>query len=161
MILKSKHIVILIAAVTLVSCDKSRVFDDFHSVGSAWHRDSIVNYNLPKLDTTKSYDLFVNLRTSNKYPFSNLFLIVALEQPDGMTKVDTLEYQMAEPDGTMLGNGFSDIKESKLYYKEKMKFKTGKYRVQIKQAVRETGKVDGLQELPGITEVGFRIESLE
>lgn len=161
MILKSKHIVILIAAVTLVSCDKSRVFDDFHSVGSAWHRDSIVSYNLPKLDTTKSYDLFVNLRTSNKYPFSNLFLIVALEQPDGMTKVDTLEYQMAEPDGTMLGNGFSDIKESKLYYKEKMKFKTGKYRVQIKQAVRETGKVDGLQELPGITEVGFRIESLE
>ncbi|WP_318641598.1 gliding motility lipoprotein GldH [Flavobacterium ardleyense] len=161
MILKSKHIVILIAAVTLVSCDKSRVFDDFHSVGSAWHRDSIVSYNLPKLDTTKSYDLFVNLRTSNKYPFSNLFLIVALEQPDGMTKVDTLEYQMAEPDGTMLGNGFSDIKESKLYYKEKMKFKSGKYRVQIKQAVRETGKVDGLQELPGITEVGFRIESLE
>ena len=161
MILKSKHIVILIAAVTLVSCDKSRVFDDFHSVGSAWHRDSIVSYNLPKLDTTKSYDLYVNLRTSNKYPFSNLFLIVALEQPDGMTKVDTLEYQMAEPDGTMLGNGFSDIKESKLYYKEKMKFKSGKYRVQIKQAVRETGKVDGLQELPGITEVGFRIESLE
>lgn len=161
MILKSKHIVILIAAVTLVSCDKSRVFDDFHSVGSAWHRDSIVSYNLPKLDTTKSYDLFVNLRTSNKYPFSNLFLIVALEQPDGMTKVDTLEYQMAEPDGTMLGNGFSDIKESKLYYKEKMKFKSGKYRVQIKQAVRETGKVDGLQALPGITEVGFRIESLE
>ena len=161
MILKSKHIVTLIAAVTLVSCDKSRVFDDFHSVGSAWHHDSIVSYNLPKLDTTKSYDLFVNLRTSNKYPFSNLFLIVALEQPDGMTKVDTLEYQMAEPDGTMLGNGFSDIKESKLYYKEKMKFKSGKYRVQIKQAVRETGKVDGLQELPGITEVGFRIESLE
>lgn len=161
MFLKSKYIVILIAALSLVSCDKSREFDDFHSVGKAWHRDSIVTYTLPALDTAKSYNLFVNLRTTNKYPFSNLFLIVALEQPDGMTKVDTLEYQMAEPDGTMLGNGFSDIKESKLYYKEKMKFKSGKYKVQIKQAVRETGKVDGLQELPGITEVGFRIESLE
>ena len=161
MILKSKYVVILIAALTFVSCDKSRVFDDFHSVGSAWHRDSIVSYNLPTLDTTKSYNLFVNLRTNNKYPFSNLFLIVALEQPDGMTKVDTLEYQMAEPNGSMLGNGFSDIKESKLYYKEKMKFKQGKYRIQIKQAVRETGKVNGLTELPGITEVGFRIESLQ
>ncbi len=161
MILKSKYIVVLIAAMAFVSCDKNHVFDDFHSVGSAWHRDSIVTYNLPKLDTTKSYDLFVNLRTNNKYPFSNLFLIVALEQPDGMTKVDTLEYQMSEPDGTMLGNGFSDIKESKLYYKEKIKFNQGKYRVQIKQAVRETGKVNGLTELPGITEVGFRIESLE
>ncbi len=161
MILKSKYIVILFAAMTFASCDKNHVFDDFHSVGNAWHRDSIVTYNLPKLDTAKTYDLFVNLRTNNKYPFSNLFLIVALEQPDGMTKVDTLEYQMAEPDGSMLGNGFSDIKESKLYYKEKMKFGQGKYKVLIKQAVRETGKVDGLQELPGITEVGFRIESVE
>lgn len=161
MTLKSNFIVVLIAAMTFVSCDKNHVFDDFHSVGSAWHRDSIVSYNLPKLDTTKTYDLFVNLRTNNKYPFSNLFLIVALEQPDGMTKVDTLEYQMAEADGTMLGNGFSDIKESKLYYKEKMKFNAGKYKVQIKQAVRETGKVNGVQELPGITEVGFRIESVE
>ena len=161
MTLKSKYIVILIAAVTFVSCDKNYVFDDFHSVGTAWHRDSVVTYNLPKLDTTKSYNLFVNLRTNNKYPFSNLFLIVALEQPDGMTKVDTLEYLMADTDGSMLGNGFSDIKESKLYYKEKVKFNTGKYKVQIKQAVRETGKVSGVQELPGITEVGFRIESLE
>ena len=161
MILKSKYIVILFAAMTFVSCDKNHVFDDFHSVGNAWHRDSIVTYNLPKLDTTKTYDLFVNLRTNNKYPFSNLFLIVALEQPDGMTKVDTLEYQMADADGSMLGNGFSDIKESKLYYKEKMKFGQGKYKVLIKQAVRETGKVDGLQELPGITEVGFRIESVQ
>jgi hypothetical protein len=25
---------------------------------------------------------------------------------NGFTKVDTLEYQMAEPDGTLLGNGF-------------------------------------------------------
>lgn len=161
MMLQSKYIVILIAALTFVSCDKNHVFDDFHSVGSAWHRDSIVSYNLPKLDTTKSYNLFVNLRTNNKYPFSNLFLIVALEQPDGMTKVDTLEYMMAEADGTMMGNGFSDIKESKLYYKENVKFNSGKYKVQIKQAVRETGKVNGMQELPGITEVGFRIESLE
>jgi hypothetical protein len=24
-------------------------------------------------------------------------------------KVDTLEYQMAEPDGTLLGNGFTDM----------------------------------------------------
>jgi uncharacterized membrane protein len=31
---------------------------------------------------------------------------------NGFTKVDTLEYQMAEPDGTLLGN--SDLKESKL-----------------------------------------------
>ena len=149
--------ILLLAAILLFSCDKKRVFDEYKSVGSAWHKDSIVTFDLPVLDSTKRYDLFVNLRDNNNYPFNNLFLIVAIEMPNGFTKVDTLEYQMANPDGTLLGNGFSDIKESKLYLKENVKFR-GKYKVHIKQAVRESGKIPGVQELDGITDVGFRIE---
>ena len=149
--------ILLLAAILLFSCDKKRVFDEYKSVGSAWHKDSVVTFDLPVLDSTKKYNLFVNLRDNNDYPFNNLFLIVALEMPNGFTKVDTLEYQMANPDGTLLGNGFTDIKESKLYYKEGVKFR-GKYKVQIKQAVRQSGKIPGVQELDGITDVGFRIE---
>lgn len=148
---------LLLAVLLFFSCDEKRVFDEYKSVGSAWNKDSIVSFDLPQLDSTKRYDLFVNLRANNYYPFNNLFLIVSLELPNGFTKVDTLEYQMANPDGALLGNGFSDIKESKLYYKEKVKFR-GKYKVHIKQAVRENGKVPGVNALEGITEVGFRIE---
>ncbi|MBZ4044037.1 MULTISPECIES: gliding motility lipoprotein GldH [Flavobacterium] len=149
--------ILFLAAILLFSCDKKRVFDEYKSVGSAWHKDSIVTFDLPVLDSTKRYDLFVNVRDNNNYPFSNLFLIVAIEMPNGFTKVDTLEYQMANPDGTLLGNGFSDIKESKLYLRENVKFR-GKYKVHIKQAVRQSGKIPGVQELEGITDVGFRIE---
>ena len=136
------------------------MFDEYKSVGNAWHKDSIVTFNLPELDSTKRYNLFVNLRATNAYKFNNLFLIVALEMPNGFTKVDTLEYQMADPDGTLLGDGFSDIKESKLFYKENVRFRS-KYKVSIKQAVRENGKVPGVKALDGITEVGFRIEKKE
>lgn len=156
MSLKNSALLLLIATL-FFSCDKKRVFDEYKSVGSAWHKDSVVTFDLPVLDSTKQYDLFVNLRDNNNYPYNNLFLIVALEKPNGYTKVDTLEYQMANPDGTLLGDGFSDIKENKLFYKENAKFK-GKYKVHIKQAVRETGKVPGVTLLDGITEVGFRIE---
>jgi len=149
--------ILILVAILLFSCDKKRVFDEYKSVGSAWHKDSIITFDLPVLDSTKRYDLFVNLRDNNNYPFNNLFLIVAIEMPNGFTKVDTLEYQMANPDGTLLGNGFTDIKESKLYLKEGVKFR-GKYKVHIKQAVRESGKIPGVQELEGITDVGFRIE---
>ncbi|QOG03233.1 gliding motility lipoprotein GldH [Flavobacterium sp. MDT1-60] len=149
--------ILLLATILLFSCDKKRVFDEYKSVGSAWHKDSIITFDLPVLDSTKKYNLFVNLRDNNDYPFNNLFLIVALEMPNGFTKVDTLEYQMANPDGTLLGNGFTDIKESKLFYKEDVKFR-GKYKVYIKQAVRQSGKIPGVQELDGITDVGFRIE---
>jgi gliding motility-associated lipoprotein GldH len=129
-------------------------------VGRAWHKDSVVSFDLPELDSTKRYNLFVTLRDNNNYPFNNLFLIVGLEMPNGFTKVDTLEYQMANPDGSLMGDGFSDIKENKLFYKEKVRFR-GKYKVNIKQAVRETGKVPGVTALDGITEVGFRIENTD
>jgi len=149
--------ILLLAAVLLFSCDKKRVFDEYKSVGSAWHKDSIVSFDLPVLDSTKRYNLFVNLRDNNNYPFKNLFLIVSLEMPNGFTKIDTLEYDMADAEGNLLGNGFTDIKESKLFYKENVKFR-GKYKVNIKQAVRQSGKIPGVQELEGITDVGFRIE---
>lgn len=151
---------LLLMMIIFASCDKKRVFDEYKSLGNAWHKDSIVTFNLPELDSAKRYNLFVNLRANNDYQFNNLFLIVALELPNGFTKVDTLEYQMAEPDGTLLGNGFSDLKESKLFYKENVRFRS-KYKVYIKQAVRENGKILGVKALDGITEVGFRIEKKE
>jgi len=151
-------LLLLFVAVLLFSCDKKRVFDEYKSVGSAWHKDSIVTFDLPVLDSTKRYNLFLNLRDNNNYKYNNIFLIVSLEMPNGFTKVDTLEYKMADADGTLLGNGFTDIKESKLYYKENVRFRS-KYKVHIKQAVRENGKVPGVAFLDGITEIGFRIEN--
>jgi gliding motility-associated lipoprotein GldH len=151
---------ILLTMIAFYSCDKKRVFDEYKTVGSAWHKDSIITFDLPILDSTKRYNLFINLRDNNNYQYNNLFLIVSLEKPNGYTKVDTLEYQMASPDGTLLGEGFTDIKESKLFYKENVRFR-GKYKVSIKQAVRETGKVPGVTLLEGITDIGLRIEKIE
>ena len=161
MSLKSSFLFIIIAGL-LISCDKKRVFDEYQSVGSAWNMKKEVIFELPKVDTLKKYNLFINLRANDDYKFNNLFLIVSMEQPNGLTKVDTLEYEMADIDGALLGDGFSDIKESKLYYKENVKFKASENnKIHIKHAVRQTGKIVGVQDLEGITEVGFRIESIE
>ena len=66
---------------------------------------------------------------------------------------------MADKTGRFLGNGFSEIKENKLYYKENITFPTrGEYTVSITQAMRKNGDINGIQSLNGITDVGFRIE---
>jgi len=147
----------------LVSCDKKRVFDEYKAINGSWKKDSIVSFSFDQKDTVSKYNLFINVRNNNSYPYNNMFLIVQLQQPGTkLTKVDTLEYQMANPDGSLLGNGFTDIKESKLWYKENVKFpKAGKYTVSIQQAVRKSGEVPGVEELDGVTDVGFRIESTE
>ncbi len=80
--------------------------------------------------------------------------------PHGKTIKDTLEYKMAEPSGKLLGEGLMGVKENKLWYKEKVVFsEKGEYTVNIQHAMRENGKVNGIEELQGITDVGFRIEN--
>ena len=160
MSLKSSFLYFLVL-IALISCDKKRVFDEYKTVGNGWNKDSIVSFDLPAVDIKKQYNLFINIRDNNDYPFNNLFLIVNMEQPDKRTIVDTLEYQMANPDGSLLGEGFTDVKDNKLIYKERMKFNSGSYKIHIKQAVRQTGKVSGVVKLEGITDVGFRIEKIE
>ncbi len=152
----------LFIALILFSCDKNRLFVQYKTINNGWHKDSIVTFAFDQEISKMPSNMFINIRNNNDYEFNNLFLIVKLQEPSGLIKVDTLEYLMANPDGTLLGEGFSDIKESKLWYKEKVMFPTkGQYKVSIKQAVRQTGKIKGVQKLAGVTEVGFSIESLE
>ncbi|WP_297333834.1 gliding motility lipoprotein GldH [Flavobacterium sp.] len=162
--MKIRHSIFLFAALLLFcSCDKKRVFDEYKEFDGTWNKDSIVSFEFEQQDTVRLYNMFINIRNNNDYPFSNLYLIVEMQEPGtDVTQVDTLEYQMAEADGTLLGEGMTDIKESKLWYKEKQRFPTpGKYKVNIQQAVREAGQVPGVQELEGVMEVGFRIETTE
>lgn len=149
---------LIVTIIFFSSCDRNRVFDEYESLNT-WHKDSLVGFEFDNIDSTKVYDLFINIRNNNNYQYSNLFLITEIKFPQGKVISDTLEYEMTKPNGEWLGNGFGDVKESKLWYKEDVKFdESGQYKVTIQQAMRKNGEVDGIQELEGITDVGFRIE---
>ena len=153
---------LVILLIVFASCDKNRVFDEYQAVGQSWHKDSLVSFVFNQKDTLSKHNLFITLRNNKNYPFNNLFLIVEMEDPSKKILVDTLEYQMATPEGELLGEGITDTKENKLYYKENFVFKkSGKYRINILQAVRQTGKIEGIEKLEGVTDVGFRIEKAE
>lgn len=143
----------------LFSCDENRVFDDYKTIDNGWNKDSIVEFDFDQKSISSEHNLYINIRNNNNYQYSNLFLIVSMEHPNGFTKVDTLQYQMANPDGTLLGEGFTDVKDNKLFYKENFKFpRPGKYKIRIQQAVRKTGKMLGEKNLEGISAIGFRLE---
>ncbi|MFB9055202.1 gliding motility lipoprotein GldH [Mariniflexile ostreae] len=162
MLLNKVLLLFLVFSCVLVSCDSNRVYDVYKPVPNAWHKDSVVRFEITPPDSTRAYNLFVNLRNTNQYKFNNLFLIVEMVFPHGKTVTDTLEYRMADPKGKLLGTGLSDVKENKLWYKEHIVFnEKGNYTVNIQHAMRENGKVNGVIELDGITDVGFRIENIK
>lgn len=155
-------VLIVCLGLGLISCDSNRIFDEYKTVPNQWHKDSIIEFEITPPDSTEAYNLFVNLRNTSAYKYSNLFLIVEMDFPNGKKMKDTLEYQMTKPNGEFLGTGFLDIKENKLWYKEEVVFsESGNYLVKIQHAMRENGQVAGVENLEGITDVGFRIEKVQ
>lgn len=144
------------------SCDSSQVFDEYKTVPDSWHKDNTITFSISPPDTLKPYNLFINVRNTSNFKYSNLYLIVEMNFPNGKVTKDTLEYLMAKPNGEFLGTGFSDVKENKLWYKEAVVFyENGEYKVNIQHAMRENGSIKGIENLEGITDVGFRIEKVQ
>ncbi|NNL15860.1 MAG: gliding motility lipoprotein GldH [Flavobacteriaceae bacterium] len=149
----------LFACMILFSCDPDRVFDEYRSIPAEWNKDSLITFNVTPPDSINAYNVFVNLRNTIDYKYSNLFLIVITKFPHGKVITDTLEYRMADQNGKFLGSGFTDLKENKFWYKEKVVFEeSGEYKFSIQHAMRENNEVDGIIDLQGITDVGLRIE---
>jgi len=152
-------VILLFLFIVFTSCDSSHVYDEYKSLSNGWDKDSSVEFNITSPDTSKQYNLFLNVRNTSDYKYSNLFLIVETNYPNGKSIKDTLEYMMAKPNGEFLGTGFSDLKENKFWYKKEFKFtENGNYKIKIQHAMRENGNVQGIEVLEGISDVGFRIE---
>jgi gliding motility-associated lipoprotein GldH len=160
----SNKIVLKLAALLfiLVSCDSKGIYDEYTSInGGKWNINDPITYKFEVKDTLAKRNLFINIRNNNKYEYSNLFLITKMSFPDGNRIIDTLEYDMADKNGVFLGKGFSELKENKLFYKEQILFPIqGTYTLNIFQAMRKGGEVNGINELEGIVNVGFRIEKI-
>lgn len=152
----------LILTVLLVSCDRNRFFDEYKSLPNKWNKDSIIRFEVNQTDSLQAYNLFINLRNTNDYKYSNIYLITRINYPNGKVDQDTLQYKMSYPNGEWMGVGMSDSKDSKLWYKKNFRFdEKGTYTFQIRQAMRKNNDEKGVVDLKGITEVGLRIENIE
>ncbi|MEO2050478.1 MAG: gliding motility lipoprotein GldH [Allomuricauda sp.] len=160
--MRNKFLFVCMATVVLASCNDNLVYSEFRPIKNGkWQMATPVNFEFSELDSTANYNMFINVRNDETFPFSNLFLITELEYPDGNTIKDTLEYKMAEPTGEWLGKSVGSVKENKLWYKENVSFpQSGVYKVNVFHAMRKNGEVDGLHELDGITDVGLEIEKV-
>ncbi len=151
---------LFLLVICCISCNQSLVFSEFVALeNGVRQRQDTISFAFSELDSTTQHDLFLNIRNDNNYEFSNLFLILELEAPDGKITVDTLEYEMALPDGSWLGEGSGSVKENKLWYKENVSFsESGVYTLNVRHAMRKNGAVEGIERLIGVTDIGLQIE---
>lgn len=162
--INSLYLALSLLLCLFISCkhDNKVVFDEYQPTKGTWEKNDVKTFVWDVQDTLTPHNLFMNVRVNNDYPYSNMFVVFKIYKPSTAIVIDTIQFQMADPNGALLGSGFSDVKESKLWLKQNYTFdEIGKYKLTLEQAVRALGDVEGVPALQGVSEVGFRIEKAE
>lgn len=149
--------VFLLAATFLCSCDSERVFEQNKAIPDAtWNADHKVIFETYISDTISLYDLYINIRNSGNFKFSNLYIFVDVFMPDGKIERDTIECILADAQGRWLGkSGSGSVWDNQILFNHKTRFPgAGKYIFRFEQGMRE-------KELEHIMEVGFRVEKTQ
>lgn len=148
-----KYLIISVLMLMVGACDPNRVFDRNEPVNpEGWIPRDAKEFRVEIADTISIYNLYINLRYTNDYPYSNIYLFVQTRFPDGQFYRDTVEYVLADPSGKWLGKGLGKIKDNRYPFRKGIHLpEKGTYFFRIEQAMRENY-------LKGIHDVGLRIE---
>lgn len=144
-------------AVFTAGCSDQVVFqEDVPVPGGAWQSGFIPEFAFDITDTVSRHDVYIDVRHTGEYPYSDLYLFVDLTGPGGRAMRDTVECILADPTGRWLGKGagfiFSDRIQAKVLYKLRNRFPgRGRYTMKLQQAMR-------VDPLPAVIDVGVSVE---
>jgi gliding motility-associated lipoprotein GldH len=149
-------ILLLVSALSMVSCDSNKIYEENLAVpDNIWNSEDIKTFEFEIEDTMSAVNIFVNLRTTTDYQYSNVYVFLYSEYPNGKTNKDTLEFLLAKPDGEWYGANSGTVVEFKGLIARGGRFSTaGQYKFQIQHAMRE-------KDLAEVIDVGMRIEVME
>ena len=148
-----KILYIAFLAILLVSCGNDKLFNDSVVIPEAkWDNRMIPFFDLTVNDTLTDYAFYLNIRHLENYRYSNLYVFLHTEFPNGNVTHDTIECTFARPDGSWMSKGSGTIRSAKILLKPALRFPlTGSYHFEIEQAMRD-------DVLKGITDIGLSFE---
>ncbi len=139
---------------SLASCgDRNRIFESYGDIDHAgWGKDSVLVFNFDIKDTVQANNLYINLRNEGNYPYSNIWLFLSIDSPDGTSLADTIEISLADNAGKWLGRGLGGLFDNQFVYRSNIYFpQRGTYQFNIQHGMRD-------EMLKGIRGVGIRVE---
>ncbi len=152
---KASHgfFILIPLAFLLWGCNEQIVFEKSQKIAAdGWHMNDVITFEKEINDTTSLYDIFLNVRNNNEYPYSNLYVFFHTIFPDGSHYQDTIEMILADRQGKWTGEGFGKIKSNSFHFRKDVWFPVeGEFTFTIQHAMRE-------EYLKGITDIGMRIE---
>jgi gliding motility-associated lipoprotein GldH len=139
----------------LVSCSNSDVFCKYYSFPiQGWARDNGAEFEVNIKDDLSKYDIVISMRNNDRYTYTDIGLLVAMEYPDKHKVTDTLRISLANENGEWEGNGLS-IYTLNVAYKNKFVFsQKGDYIFSVKHIMASSP-------LCGISDIGLKIRKTD
>jgi len=137
----------------LQGCTDGAVIDTSQEINErTWSYIRKITIPVKIEDTAASYDIYMNLRHTASYKYSNIFILSHITGPDRKKVTERKEFQLAYPDGEWLGSGSGNLYSYQLLLKKGYKFPApGTYTFEFEQNMRDNP-------LREISDVGLRIE---
>ena len=144
--------VIITVACFLSSCGKDTVYSEFQPIkDKLWDKNNEYFFNFEIKDTSVPYNVSLQLRNNDMYPYQNIWLLFEESQPTKITTKDTIEFMLADDFGKWKGNGIT-LYQNRIPVKNHYIFPdTGKYTINIRHGMRD-------DKLKGIENIGVNIE---
>lgn len=148
-----KHIHnLLFTFILFTSCDQTSFYDVNKPINNrTWSYSTPVKFNVDISDSKTKYDVYVSIRHTPEYNYSNLFIL--LHQSGNKVKDTTHrhEIKLAELDGRWLGTSAGSLLNTEFKAIENFIFPdTGTYTFTIEQNMRDNP-------LKNISDVGLKI----
>ena len=135
----------------IVSCSHNEIYFQYRSFANAeWGRGEPAVFHVNIEDNSQPYNVLIELRNNNAYPFSNIWLFVDYKTPGGNIRVDTIGADLADVYGKWYGKGQSLYNLSIPYETSVLFPDTGTYIYSIRQGMRENP-------LKGISDIGLKV----
>ncbi|WP_291064708.1 gliding motility lipoprotein GldH [Empedobacter sp. UBA4754] len=131
----------------LFSCEAKHYYQDTKDVKDEWKSNQPQIFTFDVKDPKPSaVNIGFVLRNNTSYEYSNLYLFTKFIDPKGNEMIDTLQYYIANPDGSWIGKGMT-TKEMMLVYRENLPIKdSGRYQLKIWQGMR-TKNLKGIEDI--------------
>lgn len=151
-----KILLLLFCCVALTACYENGIYEKYKGIPDyVWKTGYKVPYEVEITDTNVLYNIYVDVRHTEFYPFSNLWLMLHVNMPYGQKHETRVELPLAEKDGKWLGRCLGDVCDRQILVQENAIFpQQGKYTFELEQIMR-------LDDLPGIMEMGIKIEKTD
>jgi gliding motility-associated lipoprotein GldH len=150
-----KTICLLAVAVLAVSCGKGKIYSEYKSIDpeKGWSQNDSVVFEPEINDLDGLFNVYVNVRHADTYPYRNLYIFLTTIYPDGRQMTDTLECMLADEQNHWKGNGAGDLWDNSILLKSNIRFPLkGKYKFIYVHGMR-------VDPLPQVLDVGLTIEN--